>query len=225
MKRYKLFLISFLIFSFACTLFAENKVNSTKQTSVSEDKSVAYLGSEREAFKQYKVTGNVKKDRKYNEQVTRYIQQERERLERLKRARENSVVYDITGMENKFSMMQKDKNTFDIDGREIYKYSKKLSLTKYQKAQIEYLELERKSKISTINKEISYRRKLLDEELANEMQDVFIIEEISREIKILAADRETININVDKKIRYVLDSEQYLIYKRNMEKKNKNKEK
>ncbi|MBR3655299.1 MAG: hypothetical protein IKN62_07730 [Elusimicrobia bacterium] len=223
MKRYKLFLISFLIFSCSFTLFAENKVNSTKQTSAEENKSVAYLGLERDVFKQYRVTGNVKKDRKYNEKVSRYIQQERERLERLKRARENSVVYDITGMENKFSMMQKDKNTFDIDGREIYKYSKKLSLTKYQKAQVDYLEMERKSKISSINKEISYRRKLLDEELAKEMQDVFIVEDISREIKILAADRETVNINVDKKIRYVLDSEQYLIYKRNIEKKNKEK--
>ncbi len=223
MKRYKLFLISFLIFSCSFTLFAENKVNITKQTSAEENKSVAYLGLERDVFKQYRVTGNVKKDRKYNEKVSRYIQQERERLERLKRARENSVVYDITGMENKFSMMQKDKNTFDIDGREIYKYSKKLSLTKYQKAQVDYLEMERKSKISTINKEISYRRKLLDEELAKEMQDVFIVEDISREIKILAADRETVNINVDKKIRYVLDSEQYLIYKRNIEKKNKEK--
>ena len=72
-----------------------------------------------------------------------------------------------------------------------------------------------------INKELNYRKKLLDEELANELQDAFIIEEISREIKMLAADRETVNINVDKKIRYILDSEQYLIYKRNKNKKNK----
>ena len=139
----------------------------------------------------------------------------------MKRAQENSIVYDVTGLEARFNTENKDKNTFEVDGREIYKYSKKLSLTKYQKAQIDYLEMERKSKILVINKELNYRKKLLDEELANELQDAFIIEEISREIKMLAADRETVNINVDKKIRYVLDSEQYLIYKRNKNKKNK----
>lgn len=222
MKRYKLFLISFLMVSFTCGLFAETKVNNVKQTpSEKETNSVAYLGLERDLSKQYRITGNLKKDKKYNEKVARYIRQERERLERMKRAQENSVVYDVTGLEARFNTENKDKNTFEVDGREIYKYSKKLSLTKYQKAQIDYLEMERKSKILVINKELNYRKKLLDEELANELQDAFIIEEISREIKMLAADRETVNINVDKKIRYVLDSEQYLIYKRNKNKKNK----
>ena len=222
MKRYKLFLISFLMVSFTCGLFAETKVNSVKQTSnEKETNSVAYLGLERDISKQYRITGNFKKDKKYNEKVARYIRQERERLERMKRAQENSVVYDVTGLEARFNTENKDKNTFEVDGREIYKYSKKLSLTKYQKAQIDYLEMERKSKILVINKELNYRKKLLDEELANELQDAFIIEEISREIKMLAADRETVNINVDKKIRYILDSEQYLIYKRNKNKKNK----
>ena len=222
MKRYKLFLISFLMVSFTCGLFAETKVNNVKQTSKEkETNSVAYLGLERDISKQYRITGNFKKDKKYNEKVARYIRQERERLERMKRAQENSVVYDVTGLEARFNTENKDKNTFEVDGREIYKYSKKLSLTKYQKAQIDYLEMERKSKILVINKELNYRKKLLDEELANELQDAFIIEEISREIKMLAADRETVNINVNKKIRYVLDSEQYLIYKRNKNKKNK----
>lgn len=208
--------------SFTCGLFAETKVNNVKQTpSEKETNSVAYLGLERDLSKQYRITGNLKKDKKYNEKVARYIRQERERLERMKRAQENSIVYDVTGMEARFNTEKKDKNTFEVDGREIYKYSKKLSLTKYQKAQIDYLEMERKSKILVINKELNYRKKLLDEELSNELQDAFIIEEISREIKMLAADRETVNINVDKKIRYVLDSEQYLIYKRNKNKKNK----
>lgn len=220
MKRYKLFLILFLIFSFTYDLFAETKVNDVKQqvsTKKENDNGVAYLDSEKDLPKQYKITGNIEKDKKYNEKFARYLRQERERLERIKRAQENSIVYDVTGMEARFNTEKKEKK----DGKEIYKYSRKLSLTKYQKAQIDYLEMERKSKILVINKELNYRKKMLDEELANEIQDAFIIEEISREIKMLAADKETVNINVDKKIRYVLDSEQYLMYKQNKNKKNK----
>lgn len=223
MKRYKLFLSLFLIFSFTCVLFAENKVNSVKQSpKKQETNSVSYLGSEKDMSNRYRVTGDFKKDKKYNEKVAKYVRQKRDRFERMKRAQENSVVYEVTGLEARFNAEYKNKNTFEPEDREI-KNSKKLSLTKYQKAQIEYLEMERKSKILVINKELNYRKKLLDEELANELQDAFIIEEISREIKILAADKETVNINVDKKIRYVLDREQYLIYKRNQNKKNKDK--
>ena len=223
MKRYKLFLSLFLIFSFTCVLFAENKVNSVKQSpKKQETNSVSYLGSEKDMSNRYRVTGDFKKDKKYNEKVAKYVRQKRDRFERMKRAQENSVVYEVTGLEARFNAEDKNKNTFEPEDREI-KNSKKLSLTKYQKAQIEYLEMERKSKILVINKELNYRKKLLDEELANELQDAFIIEEISREIKILAADKETVNINVDKKIRYVLDREQYLIYKRNQNKKNKDK--
>ncbi|MBO7610968.1 MAG: hypothetical protein J6T23_02025 [Elusimicrobia bacterium] len=229
MKRYKLFLILFLVFSFTCGLFAAPKVNNVKQSGKKKDtNSAAYLSLEEDLSKQYpyKVTGNVEKDKKYNEKVAKYIKQERERLERIKRAQENSTVYDVTSLETRINTGKKDKKTSKVDDREI-KYPKKSSLksslTKYQKAQLDYLEMERKSKILVIDKELNYRKKLLDEELANEIQDAFIIEEISREIKMLTADIETVNINVDKKIRYVLDSEQYMTYKKNKNKKNKEK--
>ncbi|MBR4633365.1 MAG: hypothetical protein IKO48_08645, partial [Elusimicrobia bacterium] len=99
---------------------------------------------------------------------------------------------------------------------------KKLVFTKYQKAQINYLELERKSKLFALEKEMSLRKKTLDEELAKKFQDVFLINDISEEIKKLAVDIETVNINVDKKIRYVLDPEQYLQYKQLQNDKTKN---
>ena len=97
-----------------------------------------------------------------------------------------------------------------------------MALTKYQQAQVDYLEIERRSKILALDKEISYRRKLLDEELANDMYDAFTVDEISKEIKELVLDKETVNLNVDKKLRYVLDSDQYLKYKQKQ--KNKAKE-
>jgi len=129
--------------------------------------------------------------------------------------RENSTVASATSQNNV-------KNVYNIDGRELYSYSKRLALTKYQQAQVDYLEIERKSKILALDKEISYRRKLLDEELANDMYDAFTVDEISKEIKELVIDKETVNLNVDKKLRYVLDSDQYLKYKQKQ--KNKNKE-
>ena len=65
------------------------------------------------------------------------------------------------------------------------------------------------------------KKKLLDEELAGGFTDVFLIDELSKEIKILVVDKETVNINVDKKIRYILAPEQYLKYKEQQSKKNK----
>ena len=113
------------------------------------------------------------------------------------------------------------KNVYNIDGRELYSYSKRLVLTRYQQAQVDYLEIERRSKLLALDKEISYRRKLLDEELANDMYDAFTVDEISKEIKELVIDKETVNLNVDKKLRYVLDSDQYLKYKQKQKSKNK----
>ncbi len=129
--------------------------------------------------------------------------------------RDTSTVVSATAKKNV-------KNVYNIDGRELYSYSKRLALTKYQQAQVDYLEIERRSKILALDKEISYRRKLLDEELANDMYDAFTVDEISKEIKELVIDKETVNLNVDKKLRYVLDSDQYLKYKQKQ--KNKTKE-
>lgn len=108
---------------------------------------------------------------------------------------------------------------FNIDGTEkISKASTKLLLTKYQKAQINSLEMERRSKISSIDNGIFARKQMLDEELSKESYDDFVIDKISKEIKTLVVDKETINLNVDKKLRYVLGPDKYLIYKQKQDK-------
>lgn len=132
------------------------------------------------------------------------------------------VQYNITGMENKFNLSDKElKKVYNINGTEIVKYSKKLLLTKYQKAQIEYLEMERKYKTLILDNEIKLKKKMLNEELASDFADVFLIDALSKDIKSLAVDKQTVDINVEKKIRYILTSEQYLKYRKKQNKKNK----
>ncbi|MBQ3943529.1 MAG: hypothetical protein II669_04345, partial [Elusimicrobia bacterium] len=136
---------------------------------------------------------------------------------------DNDTDSNFFNLNNKEPLANKNSDAFyDIAGKKVLTDPKKLVFTKYQKAQINYLELERKSKLFALEKEMSLRKKTLDEELAKKFQDVFLINDISEEIKKLAVDIETVNINVDKKIRYVLDPEQYLQYKQLQNDKTKN---
>ena len=196
MKKYKLFLQLFLILFLVSNLFADIKNNVEQKEN---DNNVAYLGIEKESSKKNGIF-SIKKDLN----------------------NKKSIQYNITGSENKFNLTDKElKNVYDIDDKEIAKYSRKLFLTKFQQAQIDYLEMERKSKISALDKEISSREKMLDEELANDFSDAFLIDALTKEIKALVVDKVTVNINIDKKIRYVLDSQQYLKYKQKQNKKSK----
>ena len=58
--------------------------------------------------------------------------------------------------------------------------------------------------------------------MSKENFDIYFINKLSDEIKQLVVDKETITINADKKIRYVLSPKQYIEYK---EKQNKSKKK
>lgn len=243
MKIYSILLKLLLIFFLSVNLFAATKVVDTDRVNkvVKNDKgNVAYLGLQKNAPKKYKVTGNLNKDNKYNDKMDKankiFITGKEQNGQNVNSANNTKLksnkiksksktkvyVYNITGTENKFNLTENEKrNIYDIDGREISSYSKKLVLTKYQKAQIDYLEMERKYKILAIEKELDLKKKMLDEELSKDFYDVYYVEDLSNEIKKLAVDKETVSINVAKKIRYVLDSDQYLKYKE-QQKKNKN---
>ena len=201
MKKYGIFFILFAIVFIVGNLFAAPQNTNVKKSIKEKSGSVAYLGLEKRAS-EVKPSDKNKKDVKDTDSVVSDAE------------KPQSVVYYITGGETKVKLRNGSyKSIFDVEGRELYNYSKSLVFTKYQQAQIDYLELERRSKTLTLDREIAVRRKMLDEELANDMYDVYIVEEIAREIKSLVVDKETVNLNIDKKLRYVLDSEQYLKYK------------
>ncbi|WP_372518875.1 hypothetical protein [Candidatus Ruminimicrobiellum ovillum] len=205
MKKSGILFILFAVVFLAGNLVAASQQSpNIKKSTKEKNGSVAYLGLEKRAS-DVKTTDKNKK----NVKDTDVNVSDSEKKEETPK----SVVYYITGGENKL-INSKYKSIFDVDGRELYNYSKSLAFTKYQQAQVDYLELERRSKIFALDREISIRRKMLDEELANDMYDVFVVEEIARELKNLVVDKETVNLNIDKKLRYVLDSEQYLKYKR-----------
>lgn len=212
MKKCKFFMVVFLFFVLISNLFAG--VDNSVQIIEKKDSNVIYFNMSRE----YKITGQFDKDIKYNkkEKFVEYVVGDNNIDSKI-----NNSVYHKPLKETKDLLFKKDSKVFDITGREVSGYSGKLVFTKYQKAQIEYLEMERKSKNSTLDKEIYSRRKSLIEELAKDMHDVFVVDALSREIKELVSDKETVNINVDKKLRYVLDSEQFLRYKKAQSKKSK----
>ena len=233
MNKYKIFFKMFLILCLASNLCADISGNHIQQKENNENKNVAYLGLEKKVSEET----NVKNNNKYNEK--KYLDVTGEEENTKKQFSENydvngvfslsnflsnkkSVKYNITGIENKFNLSDKElKSVYNIDGTEIVRYSKKAFLTKYQKAQIEYLEMERKYKTLVLDNEIKLKKKMLDEELASDFSDVFLIDELSKDIKSLAIDKETVYINVEKKIRYVLSPDQYLKYKQKQNKKNK----
>lgn len=221
MRNYKIFFTLFLSLFLVSSLFADK----TKQNSKKEDNNIAYLGLQKQVSRLYKVTGNFKKDNKYNkknvafESYVLYKQDDNKEQVNI-----STDTYNILGTENGFDVLAMDPDTiYNIDGTEISYYHKRLTFTDYQKAQIKYLEMERQSKILALDREINSKKKLLDEELSGGFTDVFLIDELSKEIKSLAVDKETVNINVDKKIRYILAPEQYLKYKEKQNKKNKKK--
>ena len=144
-------------------------------------------------------------------------------IDTLNRIKRKSVVYNVTGSEYKFRRSYDPKKMFVIDGTEIMGFSDKLIFTKYQKAQLDFLEMEKQCKFSVLDKEISSRKKMIDDELSKSYFDIFVIDELSKEIKILTADKEKVDINVEKKIRYVLSPEQYVKYKEKQNKKKKKK--
>ena len=221
MKKYKIFFTLFLSLFLVPNLFADE----TKQNSKNKDNNSEYLDLQKQVSRLYKITGNFKKDDKYNKKeyfCEYFISDKKNDSNNENFNLDNS--YDLSDQENGFNVLAMDPDTiYDIDGTEISYYHKKLTFTDYQKAQIKYLEMERQSKILTLDKEINSKKKLLDEELSGGFTDVFLIDELSREIKALAVDKETVNINVDKKIRYILAPEQYLKYKQVQNKKNKKK--
>ena len=206
MNKCKLLFKIFVIFCFLSNFFIVVNAKTLEQKSSkqdikkSNDKNIAQQVEEA-----YNGSGDVASMSKSSENK-RYIQ------------------YNITGAENKFNLSDKElRNIYNVEGTEIVKYSRKLILTKYQEAQINYLEMERKYKTLILDKEINLKKKMLNEELASDFLDVFLIDALSRDIKLLAVDKEIVNINVDKKIRYVLTPEQYLKYKRKQNRKNKGK--
>lgn len=223
MNKYKMFLKIFLILCFVSNLSALDVSGLEQDFEQNEDKNVAYLGLEKKADdsknneESLVITGNEKNSEKeLNENydvngifsVSKFLNNKK------------YVQYNITGIENKFSLSDEElKNIYNVDGINVTGYSKKIFLSKYQKAQIEYLEMERKYKTLVLDNEINIKKKLLNEELARSFSDVFLIDELSKEIKLLAVDKETVDINVEKKIRYILTPEQYLNYKSQKNKK------
>ena len=135
------------------------------------------------------------------------------------------TVYTLTGSENRFNLTYSEKQKiYNISGtEEINKSSSKVFFTKFQKEQLNNIEMEKKYKILVLDKEISSRRKSLNEELSKEFFDVYFIDKLSDEIKQLVVDKETVTINSDKKIRYVLSPKQYVEYKSKQNKQKKKK--
>ena len=214
MKKYKivfkLFLVSFLV----SNLFAATNQDSK------EDNNIAYLSLQKQASREYRVTGKFKKDNKYNEKNVVYARIDNNKKDDTEKVTSNEN-YNVAGNESGFDLLNTSSGiVYDISGDEV-QIPRRLSFTEYQKAQVNYLEMERKYKTLALEKEISSKKKILDEELVNEFSDVFLIDALSKEIKALAVDKETVNINIDKKIRYVLPPEQYLKYKEKQNKKNK----
>ncbi len=218
MKKCKFFLVVSLFFILISNLFAG--VDKTAQIIEKKDNSAACSDLKKNISREYKITGQFAKDSKYNkkEKFVDYVVVDNSIDNKI-----NNSVYHKPLNETRDLLFREDSKVFDITGREVSGYSRKLVFTKYQKAQIQYLEMEKKSKISTLDKEISSRKKSLIEELAKDMHDVFVVDALSKEIKELTIDKETVSINVDKKLRYILDSEQFLKYKEQQNKKNKKK--
>ena len=68
MKKYKIVFKLFLVFFFVSNLFAAN----VKQESKEEDNNVAYLSLQKQVSREYRITGNFKKDNKYNKKYVVY---------------------------------------------------------------------------------------------------------------------------------------------------------
>ena len=241
----------------------QNKVyNNVENLLQKEQNSVAYLVLDRQAPKQYKITGKIKKDERYNNKKNsndsnyiitgsenKTVSKDKSRYpitgleknknnkfvsndendsktqkESLNKTIKKGTVYNLTGAENRFNLTYTQRQKiYDINGtEEVNESLKKLTFTKLQQEQLKNIEMEKKYKILVLDKEIASRRKSLDEELAKENFDIYFINKLSDEIKQLVVDKETININTDKKIRYVLSPKQYIEYK---EKQNKSKKK
>ena len=216
MKKYKIVFKLFLVFFFVSNLFAAN----VKQESKEEDNNVAYLSLQKQVSREYRITGNFKKDNKYNKKYVVYARLSNDKQDDTEKDASNNK-YSVSGNEAGFDLLNTNSGViYNISGNEV-QIPRRLSFTEYQKAQVNYLEMERKYKTLALEKEISSKKKILDEELTSEFSDVFLIDALSREIKALAVDKETVNINIDKKIRYVLPPEQYLKYKQKQNKKNK----
>jgi len=218
MKKYKIFLVVSLFFVFMSNLCAG--VDKSAKVVEKKDSSVVCSELKKNMSREYKITGKFDKDTKYNkkEKFVEYVVVDNNIDSKI-----NNSIYHKPSKEIENLFFKEDSNVFEITGREVSGYSRKLVFTKYQKAQIQYLEMEKKSKLSTLDKEISSRKKSLIEELAKDMHDVFVVDALSKEIKELTIDKETVSINVDKKLRYILDSEQFLKYKEQQNKKNKKK--
>ena len=211
MNKYKIFFKMFLILCLASNLFADINNNSLEQQEKSENKSVTYQNLEQNTSE----STDLKNIDKQKEEKEHFIADHEKKLEKYL-DNKKSVQYSITGLENVFKLSDKElKHVYNIDGTETTGCSAKISLTRYQKEQLKYLEMERKYKILVLDNEINLKKKMLSEELASDFSDVFLIDELSKNIKSLAVDRETVDINVEKKIRYVLSPEQYLQYKQN----------
>lgn len=238
--------------------YYNNNVESLLQK---EQNSVAYLVLDRQAPKQYKITGKIKKDERYNNKknsndsnyiitgsenkigskdkskypitglekdknnkfVSNAENDSKTQKENFNKMVKKGTVYNLTGAENRFNLTYTQKQKiYDINGtEEVNESSKKITFTKLQKEQLKNIEMEKKYKILVLDKEIASRRKSLDEELAKENFDVYFINKLSDEIKQLVVDKETININTDKKIRYVLSPKQYIEYKEKQKKSKK----
>jgi hypothetical protein len=227
MNKYKIFFKMFLILFSASVLFADVNNNSLEQQGKTENEKVSYQNSEKGTSE----STDLKSIDKQKEEKEHFIADHEKKLEKYLDEKheikntfpsgksldnEKLAQYNITGLENTFKLSDKElKHTYNINGTETIGKSAKISLTKYQQEQLKYLEMERKYKILVLDNEINLKKKMISEELASDFSDVFLIDELSKSIKSLAVDRETVDINVEKKIRYVLSPEQYLKYKQN----------
>lgn len=241
----------------------QNKVynNNVENLLQKEQNSVAYLVLDRQAPKQYKITGKIKKDERYNNKknsndsnyfitgsenktvskdkskypITGLEKNKNHKIvsndenvsetqkESFNKTVKKGTVYNLTGAENRFNLTYTQRQKiYDINGtEEINENLKKNTFTKLQQEQLKNIEMEKKYKILVLDKEIASRRKSLDEELAKENFDIYFINKLSDEIKQLVVDKETITINADKKIRYVLSPKQYIEYKEKQKKSKK----
>lgn len=224
MNKYKIFFKMFLILFSASVLFADVNNNPLEQQEKSENEKVSYQNSEKSTSE----STDLKNIDKQKEEKEHFIADHEKKLAKYLDEKQNTfpssksldneklAQYNITGLENKFKLSDRElKHTYNINGTETTGKSAKISLTKYQQEQLKYLEMERKYKILVLDNEINLKKKMISEELASDFSDVFLIDELSKSIKSLAVDRETVDINVEKKIRYVLSPEQYLKYKQN----------
>ena len=133
-----------------------------------------------------------------------------EYFKKLKETSKTGKTFELTGNE----IGKKKETEFFLTGKEFDKKSfaakqKTEELTDYQKAKLEYILMEEKSKLFGLRRMLEVAKKLLYSELSKENYNLAIIANLKQEILSTASDIELVKFETECKIRGLLSLEQY----------------